>query len=483
MHKNALPSTYGNDEPHEACGVIGVYAPGEDVARTAFFGLFALQHRGQESAGIAASDGSGINVHTSMGLVAQAFREDDLESLKGHISIGHTRYSTMGAPRRNNAQPIISTGGDRELALAHNGNVINARPLREKLERQGARFSGTSDSEVISEMYARAPGDTWPERSAYCMTRLQGAYSLTMMTKDQLIGVRDPLGIRPLCLGRLNKGWVIASESCAIDHIGGTYEREIMPGETVVVDESGIHSSVWPGARSQHAMCIFEHTYFARPDSLLNGERAYENRLKMGAELAREHPADADMVVGIPDSSLAAAVGYARESGIPYGDALVKNRYVGRTFIEPSQSMRSVGVGMKFNTLPGQIEGKRIVVVDDSIVRGTTTPRVVDLLRQAGAREIHMRVATPPVKSTCHFGVDMGTLAELIAANHSIEEIREYIGADSLRFLSIEGLRRAVSAEPGAFCDGCFTGRYPIEVEPESDKMRFEALATAGARS
>jgi amidophosphoribosyltransferase len=469
-----------NDKPHEACGVVGLYAPGEDVANVAYFGLFALQHRGQESAGIATADGHNMVLHTGMGLVAQAFREEDLNRLTGHIAIGHTRYSTTGAPKRSNAQPIIAHGENGlAIALGHNGNVINAGPLRTELEEWGATFTGTSDTEVIAEMYAKAPASTWEERSAYCMRRLKGAYSLTIMTKDQLIGVRDPLGIRPLCIGKFGDGYILASESCAIDHVGGEFIREIEPGETVVIDENGIESFMWSGAREKHAMCIFEHIYFARPDSILNGKLNQSTRAEMGAQLAREHPTDGDMVIGVPDSAIPHAIGYANESGIPYGEGLVRNRYVGRTFIQPSQRMREIGVGMKFNALPDVISGKRLVVVEDSIVRGTTKSRVVKLLRDAGAAEIHVRIASPPIISTCHFGVDMASIDELIAAQKTVEEIRELIGADSLGYLSVDGLRSAVEARQGTYCNGCFTGKYPIPVQLEMNKMEFEGIGAS----
>ena len=354
-----------DDRPREACGVIGVYAPGEDVANVAYFGLFALQHRGQESAGIATADGRDMVLHTSMGLVAQAFREEDLERLTGHIAIGHTRYSTTGAPKRSNAQPIIAHGDNGfTIAIGHNGNVINAAPLRTELEEWGSNFTGTSDTEVIAEMYAKAPGTTWEERSAYAMRRLKGAYSLVIMTKDQLVGVRDPLGIRPLCIGKFGDGYILASESCAIDHVGGEFIREIEPGETVVIDENGMESFMWSGTKEGHAMCIFEHIYFSRPDSILDGKLVYLNRMAMGAELAREHPVDADMVIGVPDSATAAAVGYSQESGIPYGEGLVKNRYVGRTFILPDQRLRELGVRSKFNLLPDLIRDKRLMATD-----------------------------------------------------------------------------------------------------------------------
>ncbi len=477
VHGACGTSAVGSDDsrPREACGVVGVYAPDEDVARVAYFGLFALQHRGQESAGIATTDGVQLSLHASMGLVSQAFDEPRLARLAGHMAIGHTRYSTMGASKSRNAQPVVTEGINGELALGHNGNVINAAQIRSELEGWGCSFDASSDSEVIAALYANAPGLTWEERSAYCMRKLRGAYTLVMLTRDAVVGVRDPLGIRPLCLGRLNGGGhVLASETCALKHLGAEFEREIMPGETVVLDASGVHSTVWSGARNEHAMCIFEHIYFARPDSILAGRLAYSTRMAMGAQLVKEHPVDADLVIGVPDSATAAATGYSRESGITFGEGFVKNRYVGRTFIEPDQRLRDLGVQMKFNTLPELISGRRVVVVDDSIVRGTTTPPVLRLLREAGASEIHMRVCAPPIVAPCHFGVDMGRLDELIAARNSVEEIRRHIGADSLGFLSLEGLLKAVEVDDSSFCRGCFTGRYPIPVQLEMDKMQME---------
>ena len=472
-------NTESNDKPHEACGIVGAYIPGENVARTAFFGLFALQHRGQESAGIATSRGDRIHIRAKMGLVSQVFREESISGLPGHIGIGHTRYSTMGGSKEYNAQPILSNGLRGEIAVGHNGNVINAAELRiEMAEEFGSTFEMSSDTEVIAEMYAMAPGRDWFEVSAYVMRRLKGAYSLVIMTKDQLIAVRDPLGIRPLCLGTLNDGWVVASETAALDNLGADFVRELEHGETVVIDSDGIKSSVWTGARPQHAMCVFEQIYFARPDSVLNGELAYETRQRLGAEVYREHPVDADIVVGIPDSSTPHAVGLAAAARIPYAEAIIRNRYVGRTFIQPDQRSRNQGVETKFNPMRGVIEGKRLLVVDDSIVRSTTIIRVVKMLRRAGAKEIHVRVASPPIFSTCHFGVDMATLRELIAANMSIEEIREYIKADSLAYLSVNGLLRAVRAPKNAYCTGCFTGNYPIPVQLEMDKLSLEATPT-----
>ncbi len=461
--------------------MVGVYHKGEDAARVAFFGIFTLQHRGQESAGIASADGERIRVRTEMGLVTQVFEEDDLLDLSGHLSIAHTRYSTTGANRIVNAQPIMARGPDGlELALAHNGNVINALELRREMEDDGFQFAGTNDSEIIASVLANAPARNWEDRISYLMRRLQGAYSLTVLTKNQILGIRDPLGVRPLCIGKLNgdsggaSGWIIASESCALDHVGADYIREIEPGEAVLIDENGLRTIKAPDNPSRRSSCVFENIYFARPDSVLGGSLIYNDRLRMGAELAREYPTDADMVIGVPDSATAAAVGYAQESGIPYGEGLVKNRYVGRTFIEPNQRLRDLGVRRKLNVLQGIIRGKSLVVVDDSIVRGTTTPHVVKLLRRGGAKEIHLRITAPPIVSTCHFGVDMATKKELIAANISVEEIRQMVGADSLGYLSVEGLLRAVNGAKSGFCLGCFTGEYPIPVQLEMDKLVME---------
>ena len=467
------------DGPREACGVVGVYHGDGDAARVAFFGIYALQHRGQESSGIASADGERIRVRTEMGLVTQSFSEDDLIDLTGHLAIAHTRYSTTGSNRIVNAQPIIARGPGVELALAHNGNVINALELRREMEDGGYTFAGANDSEVIASVLANAPARNWEERISYLMRRLQGAYSLTVLTKDGLLGIRDPLGVRPLCLGRLDGdagGWIIASESCAFDHVGAEYIREIEPGEAVLIDDGGIRTVKAPDNPAKRSSCVFENIYFARPDSVLDGRLIYNDRLRMGAELAREYPADADMVIGVPDSATAAAVGYAQQSGIPFGEGLVKNRYVGRTFIEPDQRLRDLGVRRKLNVLPGIIRGKSLVVVDDSIVRGTTTPHVVRLLRKGGAKEVHLRITAPPITSTCHFGVDMASKKELIAANISVEEIRRMVGADSLGYLSVEGLLRAVSGskDKDRFCLGCFTGEYPIPVQLEMDKLVME---------
>ncbi|MCJ7655726.1 MAG: amidophosphoribosyltransferase, partial [Dehalococcoidia bacterium] len=423
---------------HESCGIFGIYAPGVDVARITFFGLYALQHRGQESAGIATSDGKKICLHTSMGLVSQAFTEDELAHLQGHIAIGHTRYSTTGSSRQSNAQPILVEANSTTIALGHNGNIVNAKFLRDELCQLGYTFATTTDSEIIANLILSSTERTLVDKIRYAMRRLQGAYSLVILTKDKLIGVRDPMGVRPLCLGTIDGGWVIASESCAFGHIGAQFIREIEPGEIVVINKNGIRSFTENGPRK--ALCIFEYIYFARPDSVIQGKLLYPVRQAMGKILAREYPVDADLVMGVPDSATAAGIGYAAASGIPYCEGLIKNRDVGRTFIEPDQRLRDLGVKLKFNPLSETIAGKRLVVVDDSIVRGTTTPKVVAMLKRAGAREVHLRICAPPIRHPCFFGVDMATRWELIAAQKTIPEIRDAIGADSLGYISIDGL-------------------------------------------
>ncbi len=460
------------DHPNEECGVIGVFTPEGDASRLAFFGLFALQHRGQESAGIAAANGENVVVHADMGLVTQIFREPDFYPLVGDMAIGHTRYSTSGSSELCNAQPLLVDGQHGQLAVANNGNIINALQLRDQLQDEwNCTFTSTTDTEVIAQLLAHATGANWEDRVFQCMRQLEGAYSIVVQTKDTMIAARDPLGIRPLCLGKLNGGWVVASESCALDHIGAEYIRELDPGEVIIVDGNGLHSATWSGGTGRQALCVFELIYFARPDSLMAGQLVHSARQELGAQLAREHPVDADLVIGIPDSSTAAAVGYAQESGIPFSEGLVKNRYVGRTFIEPEQRLRDLGVRQKFNTLVDVIQGKRLVVVDDSIVRGTTTPHVVNLLRKGGAKEVHMRVCAPPIKHPCFMGVDMASREELLAANNTLEEIRTIVGADTLGYLSVEGLLEVVGGTKGGFCDACFTGNYPVPVQLELSKL------------
>ncbi len=462
-----------NDSPREACGVFGVYGPGEDVARLTFYGLYALQHRGQESAGIATSNGTDFNLRTGMGLVSQVFDEEDLAFLRGHIAIGHTRYSTAGGSLECNAQPFVVNDkfSGEPIALGHNGNLTNADIIREDLQAQGVHFESTADSEVIGHLLAMAPGGTWEERFHHVMRRIEGAYSVVIMLRDRLFAVRDPMGVRPLCIGKMDNGYVVASESCALEHLGVEMEREVQPGEVIQIDAHG-YTSFYPVAPARKkALCTFEYTYFARPDSRIGGQLVYPAREEMGAQLAREHPVDADLVIGIPDSAIPAAIGYAREAGIPYREGLVKNRYVGRTFIQPDQRIREAGVRLKFNALPDVLVGKRVVVVDDSIVRGTTTGRVLDLIRRAGATEVHMRFTTPPIISPCFLGVDMATKAELIAANKSVEEIRVHIGAETLGFLSIAGLDKTTGQPPGDLCNACFTGVYPLNVQMQMDRL------------
>ncbi len=470
------PSSDPFDHPSEECGVVGVYSPGSHSATITSIGLFALQHRGQESAGVAAADEGRISVHTGMGLVSEAFRDGDVDAITGEMAIGHTRYSTTGASRSANAQPLLVDGLNGPLAVAHNGNIINSPQMREQVQSQwNCDFQTSTDSEVVAHLLANAPGKTWPEKVFYAMARMQGAFSLTLLTPDAVIAVRDPLGIRPLCLGRLENGWAVASETCALDHMQAEFTRELEPGEVVVITADGVESAIYgDSARRSRALCVFEWIYFARPDSVMDGRLMHSVREDMGVRLAREHPVDADLVIGIPDSSTSAAVGYARESGIPFANGLVRNRYVGRTFIEPEQQRRDRGVRQKFNPMPAVIGGKRLVVVDDSIVRGTTTPHVVDLLRRAGATEIHLRVCAPPIKHPCYLGVDMATRQELIAANKSIPEIRELTGADSLGYLSVRGLMDLVHGQQGGFCDACFTGNYPVPVQLELTKQSLE---------
>jgi amidophosphoribosyltransferase len=479
----------------EACGVIGIWAPNEEVARLAYFGLYALQHRGQESAGIASTDGSQLYVHTRMGLVAQVFDEPDLARLTGHAAIGHTRYSTTGSSRVENAQPLVVESDLGPLALGHNGNLTNTPTLGVALDRLGITPTSTTDSEILGHLCARAEGDDWLDRIRATLPRLSGAFCLTLLTKDSLYAVRDPLGIRPLCLGRLDGGgWVVASESCALDTIGAQFIREIEPGELIRIDERGIHTerfSTSPDATAngsryglpvslpmagfpQRAACSFEHIYFARPDSVIDGKLVYAARERMGQILAREHPADADLVIAVPDASIPAAIGYAAQSGLPIREGFVKNRYIGRTFIQPTQGQRSGDVALKLNPLPEVLKGRRVVVVDDSIVRGTTTPRVVAQLRRAGAKEVHMRISSPPMAWPCYLGVDTAPIETLIAANKTIPQIRDHIGADSLGYLSIDGLVEAIGLPESTLCNACFHGRYPLPIESDEDKFVLE---------
>ncbi|MDP2731224.1 MAG: amidophosphoribosyltransferase [Dehalococcoidales bacterium] len=462
---------------HESCGVVGIYAPDEDVARLTFFALFALQHRGQESAGIATADGKKLRIYAEMGLVSQVFDEESLGQLTGHIAIGHTRYSTRGSSKIINAQPIVVGEDSNTLAVAHNGNIVNAENLYRGLSAHGYTFHTSTDTEVIANLIASSPEKDWVGKIRYAMRRLQGAYSLTLLTMDTVFGVRDPFGVRPLCLGTINGGFVLASESCALDHIGADFIREIEPGEIVAISSNGVQS--YREESKRKASCIFEFIYFSRPDSTINGQLLYSARQAMGARLAEEHPVEADLVMGVPDSATAAGGGYALRSGIPLAEGLIKNRYVGRTFIEPDQRIRDLGVKLKFNPLSQVLKDKRVVLVDDSIVRGTTTPQVIKLLRKAGTKEVHIRICAPPICYPCFLGVDMATRWELIAAQKTIPEIRDFIGADSLGYLSIDGLIKAVGLPKDIFCLACFTGDYPIPVQIEMDKLALESVAAA----
>lgn len=459
----------------ESCGIFGIYDPGEDVARLTFFGLFALQHRGQESAGIATSDGIRMRCYADMGLIAHVFNEEVLQGLPGDIAIGHNRYSTTGSSRKANAQPILIKGVNGEIAIGHNGNLVNGEALRLSLQADGHTFNTTTDSEIIGLILVNAPGRNWVERIEYTMNRLQGAYSLVILTRESLIGVRDPLGVRPLCMGKVNAGWVIASETCALDHLGASFVREVNPGEIVIIDSGGVHSHLGM-CSDKKAVCIFEYIYFARPDSIIQGRLLYQARESMGAQLAKDYPENADLVIAIPDSATAAGVGFSRYSGIRFSEGLLKNRYVGRTFIEPDQRLRELGVKLKFNPLSHIIANKKLIVVDDSIVRGTTTPHVISMLRKAGAKEIHLRICAPPIKYPCFLGVDMASRRELIAAQKSIPEIKDFVGADSLGYMTIEGLINSVNLPREIFCLACFTGQYPVPVQLEMDKLAFETI-------
>jgi amidophosphoribosyltransferase len=461
------------DHPREACGVFGVWAPGEQVANLVFYGLYALQHRGQESAGMAVADGRGVLVYKEMGLVSQVFDEATLATLQGHLAIGHTRYSTTGSSRWENAQPAFKTnaaGGG--IALAHNGNLTNTAALAAEVasrrESGPGRYPGkgdqgtrpSSDTDVIADLLAMEADLSLEEAIIHTMPRLQGAFSLVIMDERTLYGVRDPHGVRPLCVGRLPSGWVIASETAALDIVGASLVREVDPGELVAIDEHGLRSRRFAPATPH--LCVFEHVYLARADSTLARRNVHQVRRALGAALAREAPVDADLVIPVPDTAMSAAGGYAEASGIPYGEGLMKNRYVGRTFIQPTQTMRQLGIRIKLNPLREAIGGRRLVVVDDSIVRGNTTKAIVRMLREAGAREVHVRITSPPVRWPCFYGIDLPTRAELVASNLLTDEVASYIGADSLGYLSLEALTKAAVDGSQGLCTACFTGEYPI---------------------
>ncbi len=466
------------------CGICGIWSPQAqakhdpaEAARLMFFSLYALQHRGQESAGLAATDGRDLRVVRRMGLVGQVFSEPDLAVLGGRAAMGHTRYSTTGSSKIQNAQPfVVHDEKLGELAIGHNGNCINAREIREELAGHGVPFTTSSDTEVVAQAMANAPGGTWDERIASALPSLQGAWSLVMLTPAALYAVRDPLGVRPLCLGRKGDSWLVASETCALDTIGAEFIRDVAPGEVLRIDDDGPVSIADLASRDRRGLCVFEHVYLASASSRLGGVSVYATRERMGEILADEHPAMADAVIPVPDSAIPAAVGYARRSGIPFHEGLIKNRYIGRTFIQPSDELRRHNVALKYNALGDVLEGKRIVVVDDSIVRGNTSGPIVELLRKNGAREVHMRICSPPIRHACFFGVDMARRGELIGAKKSIEEIRQHIGADSLGYLSLEGMIRATGGTQDEYCAACFTGDYLVPVQLELDKSVLEHM-------
>ncbi len=460
-----------DDHPKEECGVFGIYGHPE-AANLAYLGLYSLQHRGQESAGIVASDGDRVHSEVGMGLVADVFTEERIAKLQGSIAIGHNRYSTSGQSDIKNAQPFLVNYAKGTLALGHNGNLVNGGALRAELEANGSIFRSTTDSEVILHLIARSAEKTTVGAIVEAIQRLEGAYTLTMMTEDMLIGIRDPLGFRPLVLGKLpaeqagGDSWVLTSETCALDLIDAEYIREVEPGEMIVIDKDGLRSITY-SPPADLRQCIFEFIYFARPDSLIFGKNAYAVRKKLGARLAEEDSLglEADIVTPVPDSGLAAALGYADASGLPLEWGLIRNHYVGRTFIEPEQSIRHFGVKLKLNPVKEFLADKRVVVVDDSLVRGTTSKKIVELIRRAGAKEVHMRISSPPITHPCFFGIDMPTLAELKASSNSVEEIRQFLGADSLRYLSLEGLLSCTHPDEETFCTACFSGNYPISIE------------------
>jgi amidophosphoribosyltransferase len=458
--------------PGEACGVFGIYADDEDAARVTYFGLFALQHRGQESAGIAVSDGTTLTVYKDLGLVAQVFNESTLAGLTGNIAIGHTRYSTTGSTVWKNSQPVYRQAGENGIALAHNGNLTNTNLLAGSVQNSSA----TTDSELMTALIAdriEDHGEDLPTALESVLPTFEGAYSLTLMDRDHLVGVRDPNGFRPLCLGRIDGGWVLASETAALDLIGAELDHELAPGEMVTIDDGGVTSSR-PFPDVAESLCLFEFVYFARPDSALRGQNIHLARRRMGVALAEQAPVDADAVVPVPESGIPAAQGYAEASGIRYTDGLVKNRYVGRTFIQPAQAIRDRGIRLKLNAMPGELDGKRVALVDDSIVRGSTTRQLVTMVREAGATEVHLRVSSPPYRWPCFYGMDTGDRSTLLAAGRSVEEVAEFLGVDSLAYLDLERLIKATGASADGFCTACLSGSYPTEVPVADAKFVLE---------
>lgn len=465
---------FGGDKPKEECGVFGIYAPDQDVARLTYYGLYALQHRGQESAGIAVSDGHSIDLHKGMGLVSEVFSDHNLEGLNGKMAIGHVRYSTTGSSLLANAQPLVVHYQKGMMALAHNGNLTNALELREELGKNGAVFQTTIDSEVIINLVTRYRRDSLEDALVKTMMDLKGAYALVILAENRLFGIRDPHGVRPLCIGKMGNRYCLASESCALDTIGAEFVRDVEPGEIVIIDEEGLRSR--PGlAKVERAFCAFEYIYFARPDSTIDQLNVSESRRRMGIELARECPIDADLVMAVPDSGTASALGYATTLGIPFGEGLIKNRYVGRTFIQPTQAMREVAVRLKLNANTSVLKDKRVVMIDDSIVRGTTSSKLVEMVKNAGAKEVHFLISSPPVAYPCFYGIDTAEREKLIANQLDIEGIREFVGADSLHYISEEGLLRALGTT--TVCLACFNGAYPIPISRlNKGKKNFETF-------
>jgi amidophosphoribosyltransferase len=463
------------DKFHDECGVFGIFGHPEAASLTSL-GLYALQHRGQESAGIAAGDGERMRIVRGMGEVADTFREDVVQKLPGHLAIGHTRYSTAGESRIENAQPFLIDCAHGQIAVAHNGNLVNARELRDDLVRAGSIFQTTSDTEVVLHLYARSRAPSVEEAVVESIAQISGAFSMALLTKNRLIAARDPHGFRPLALGRLGDAWIVCSETCALDLIGATYVRDVEPGELLVISDGGLRS-IRPYPPAPLAHCVFEHVYFARPDSYVFGRSVSEVRTALGRTLAAESPIDADVVVPIPDSGVCAAIGYGEESGLPVRFGLIRNHYVGRTFIQPQQSIRDFGVKVKLNPVRSILEGRRVILVDDSIVRGTTSRKIVRLVKAAGAREVHVRISCPPTVSPCFYGVDTPSRRDLIGATHTVPEIRSFLGADSLAYLSLAGLRRAVG-DGQTYCTSCYTGVYPVSF-PRDEKAYLQLALKA----
>lgn len=472
-NRNSLIFDLEEDKFKDECGVFGVFSNGSiEAAPLTYYGLYALQHRGQESAGIVVSDGEHLKIHKSMGLVSDVFNEEIISNLKGFSAIGHVRYSTTGSSNEINAQPILGKYKLGNIAIAHNGNLVNAEVIRGLLEDGGVIFQTSIDSEVILNLIARGAKRGIKNAVVDAIQAVKGSYAIVILTEESLIGVRDPNGIRPLCIGKINESYILASESCALDAVGAEFIRDVEPGEIVIINKEGIESVNF-SEKTKCETCSFEYIYFARPDSTIDNINVYNSRVKTGRKLFEECPVDADIVIGVPDSGIPAAVGYAEASGIPYGIGFIKNKYVGRTFIAPSQEMRERAVSVKLNPLKVNVEGKRVVIVDDSIVRGTTSKRLVEILRKAGATEVHFRVSSPVVKYPCYFGIDTPYRSELVGAKSSLEEIRDYIGADSIGYVSIEGLLEALGKDKG-FCLGCFTGVYPVSAPMETAKDHLE---------